>query len=78
MKSGDKVMCLADRFRFEDPALYEKLNLPKKLIEYTVDKFVVTPYGTCITLVELPNEKVLASDGTMQELLFGTNRFERL
>lgn len=76
MKKGAKVRCIADKYRHgrEIPEGY-KVEIPMAYIEYTVRKYVRTPFGDIIYLEEIVNP-VFEQDGQMVEPGFGTNRFE--
>lgn len=79
MKPGDKVLCIADKFVIKDaPPEYKDAKYPKRLVEYTVDRLIYTPVGKAITLVEIKNKPIKHKDGTFEEPLFGTNRFEKV
>lgn len=80
MKPGDKVLCIAGKFVFgeDTPIEYKEIELPLRMVEYTVGRLVYTPYGKAITLVEIKNKPIVHKDGTVEEPLFGTNRFDEL
>lgn len=80
MKKGSKVLCIADKFVFghDVPTEYKDAEMPVRLVEYTADRLVYTPFGKAITLVEIRNKPIRHADGTIEEPLFGTNRFDEL